>query len=625
MQNWIDQVAARPALHRLFFVLLLIVFGLAVSAGSFFTAQYNQAGNIDKELRQAAQELAEFKAAGLKTALDNHRSRLSAARESAVFQAYLQNPAPARLKQVTELFTALAASSGDIYQFRYLNAAGDEVVRIERNRPGNTPFAVEETLLQNKADRYYFTQSATLPKGSTWFSKVDLNVERGQVELPIVPTLRIASPLYDLRGFQGIVIINLYLEPLLENLTYSPSFSINLVDREGHFLIDRAPAGRSWSRYLDASGKPYPRPLEGENPAGLEHLKTAFYTQPIETVLPTADRLTLTLEPRLHTVQERVRSQNIFMLTTLGIVLVLSIPLALMLSALPTGLNERLLAAQGALKKQWETIDRFVLLTRTDHQGVITYATDAYCELTGYSKAELVGKTHALVRHPDTPAPLYQQMWTALKEGRSWQGELQNRRKDGSAYWLKMSIEPSEGGYACYMQEITYQKRVEELSITDELTGLNNRRSFNEYGPEMLAQNRRRSEGFAFLILDVDHFKKYNDTYGHEAGDRVLKSVGRALKGACKRPGDRAFRLGGEEFAVLFSYEEAEGAREFAQQVRAAIEALGIEHRANSAAQVVTASFGLALRGDDIDDYYKKADEALYEAKEGGRNRVCVR
>lgn len=97
MTGWIDAIAHRPAWHRLFFVLLLIAFGTAVSAISFLTAQYTQAGNIQKELVRGAEELARFKLSGLQTMLDNHKNRLIAAKESVIFRTFLQNPSPENL------------------------------------------------------------------------------------------------------------------------------------------------------------------------------------------------------------------------------------------------------------------------------------------------------------------------------------------------------------------------------------------------------------------------------------------------------------------------------------------------------------------------------------------------
>ncbi len=128
--------------------------------------------------------------------------------------------------------------------------------------------------------------------------------------------------------------------------------------------------------------------------------------------------------------------------------------------------------------------------------------------------------------------------------------------------------------------------------------------------------------------MDIDHFKQYNDTYGHQAGDKVLENIGKTLKSSLKRGSDFAFRLGGEEFGIIFSDLNESESSIFANLVRKNIEKLQIEHKNNSASSYVTASMGLIVQKEkDIlsdDEIYKLADDALYQAKESGRNRVVL-
>jgi diguanylate cyclase (GGDEF)-like protein len=127
--------------------------------------------------------------------------------------------------------------------------------------------------------------------------------------------------------------------------------------------------------------------------------------------------------------------------------------------------------------------------------------------------------------------------------------------------------------------------------------------------------------------MDIDHFKQYNDTYGHQMGDDVLIKVAKCLQDSLHRADDYCFRLGGEEFGLLFKSENMQSANIFSDKVRSNIEKLKIEHKHNSASEYVTASMGLICKNandiQDMDEMYKKADELLYKAKESGRNRVC--
>lgn len=162
------------------------------------------------------------------------------------------------------------------------------------------------------------------------------------------------------------------------------------------------------------------------------------------------------------------------------------------------------------------------------------------------------------------------------------------------------------------------------MAERDGLTGLYNRRSFDQRLPQLLSQARRARAAVALLLVDVDHFKPFNDHYGHQAGDQALQQVARLLQGFARRPLDMAVRLGGEEFALVLYGESAEGPQQVAEQVRQAIEQLAIAHAASPSGRVLTASLGLALSGpaESLDHLYHQADQALYRAKHAGRNRV---
>lgn len=164
---------------------------------------------------------------------------------------------------------------------------------------------------------------------------------------------------------------------------------------------------------------------------------------------------------------------------------------------------------------------------------------------------------------------------------------------------------------------------LEGLSITDALTGLANRKRLDAVLAEQMALSRRTRRPFAVVMLDLDHFKTLNDTQGHLAGDRVLVGVGGALK-RCIRTVDHAARYGGEEFVVVLVEPTLQGALDTAERMRATIEALRIS--VGDRLLSVTASVGVAqCRDDDArpEDILARADSALYEAKHGGRNRVC--
>lgn len=164
------------------------------------------------------------------------------------------------------------------------------------------------------------------------------------------------------------------------------------------------------------------------------------------------------------------------------------------------------------------------------------------------------------------------------------------------------------------------------LSREDGLTGLANRRFFNETLAREWAVAEREQQPVSLVFVDVDHFKPYNDTYGHLEGDNALRAVGKALKGMVRRPADMAARYGGEEFVLLLPNTDEEGALAVAQDVRNAIDALQIPHRSSKAARHLTVSIGLStlVPGNDnsLSTLIDQADEGVYAAKKAGRHRI---
>jgi diguanylate cyclase (GGDEF)-like protein len=170
-------------------------------------------------------------------------------------------------------------------------------------------------------------------------------------------------------------------------------------------------------------------------------------------------------------------------------------------------------------------------------------------------------------------------------------------------------------------------RRFAQLSNVDELTSLNNRRFFNTMAGAEVHRSCRENRLIGFFMLDVDFFKRYNDTYGHQRGDDVLSSIGHALSALYRRAGDQLFRLGGEEFGVMLVGRSEDEIRASAEKIRTTIEDLAIEHSGNPTAGCVTVSLGgVIARAKAVDcsieRLYKLADDALYTAKQEGRNRV---
>lgn len=277
-------------------------------------------------------------------------------------------------------------------------------------------------------------------------------------------------------------------------------------------------------------------------------------------------------------------------------------------------------------------IDKNVITSSTNAQGIITMVSEAFATISGFEKEELLGKNHNIIRHPDMPDELFKNLWSTITKGDIWRGEVKNRTKSGGYYWVDVVITPTFSlygkiiGYTAIRHDISNKKKIEEIAITDGLTQIFNRRHFDSIFPQKIKEAHRDKKNIVFVLIDIDHFKQFNDTYGHQEGDYALISIASALKSILKRPGDFVFRLGGEEFGLLFEAETAHEAEVFAVHIKNAIESLNIKHSLNSASEYVTISMGMIFilpeTVQTVSDLYKIADEMLYEAKESGRNRV---
>ncbi len=160
------------------------------------------------------------------------------------------------------------------------------------------------------------------------------------------------------------------------------------------------------------------------------------------------------------------------------------------------------------------------------------------------------------------------------------------------------------------------------------MTMLFNRRYFDMIFDKQIKIQQRAKKNLIFIMMDIDHFKQYNDTYGHQAGDDTLIAVATSLKNISKRPDDLVFRLGGEEFGILCNGMDEKEAYKFAEKSRENIQNLEIKHKKNSASDFITISIGLVVIEPafkcEMNSIYKYADEALYESKQNGRNQVSI-
>ena len=277
------------------------------------------------------------------------------------------------------------------------------------------------------------------------------------------------------------------------------------------------------------------------------------------------------------------------------------------------------------LKENIEIIDKYVVYSSSDLEGNITDVSEAFAKLYGYTKEELLGKNHSILKHPDSDRSNIAKLWKRIQNGKTYEGEFHNMDKLGKSVWVKQTILPvmdKHGNilsYRSFSEDITDKKRIEELSITDKLTGLKNRFYLDKVYARELKQAQRYNTPFCAIILDIDNFKKINDTYGHLVGDTVLVHLAKLLTNNI-RQSDMLGRWGGEEFLIFTPQTDYKAACDLAEKLR-----LLISKENFDIVGEITCSFGVGVykKEDHSTEMIKRADEALYKAKESGKNRVC--
>lgn len=290
-------------------------------------------------------------------------------------------------------------------------------------------------------------------------------------------------------------------------------------------------------------------------------------------------------------------------------------------------------------EKLRKALDEHAIVAFTDVRGVITSVNNKFCEISQYSRDELVGNTHQLINSKYHPQSYFKDMWKTISTGRIWHGEVCNRAKDGSLYWVNTTIVPfvNNSGkptqYIAIRADITERKFAEQqaqrLAYYDELTSLPNRRLLKEKLEKTLHEEEpETSSVHALLLIDLDNFKDVNDSLGHNPGDELLKQVGIRLQHQASST-QTAARLGGDEFVLLMvGVDETKAGALIkvaaqAEQIRSALsEGYNIDNQILS----VTPSIGIALfdcSEHDASEFLKQADIAMYQSKAQGKNQVC--
>lgn len=313
--------------------------------------------------------------------------------------------------------------------------------------------------------------------------------------------------------------------------------------------------------------------------------------------------------------------------------------------------TNKILEDRTLLNQYKKIIDVSTIVSKTDAKGIITYANDVFCEISGYKLNELIGKPHNIVRHSDMSQEDFKNLWKTIKSGNIWRGQIKNLKKNGEYYVVDATISPIYDAndkiveYIAIRKDITTEYdnkneletqskqileqniKLQKLASFDGLTDSYNRRALEDIFKTTLEEHINIDMDMSVIMIDLDHFKNVNDNFGHDAGDNVLTTTVFLIKNNLKKQ-DIVARYGGEEFIVLLPYTSLQDATIVAEHLRILLS----NHKFDLVGNI-TASFGVSslktINLKETSSYenimtklIKVSDENLYLSKHNGRNKV---
>ncbi|CAM3670847.1 putative diguanylate cyclase YdaM [Vibrio aerogenes CECT 7868] len=609
------------------YISYFLLFGLVIAVVSSFASYFYFYNFSEKLVEQRIKFQFERAESASRFFIEDTKRKISSLSESQVAEQYATSPINQYLLKLEDSMLNIVRSSSNIYQLRYLDEYGDEIVKIEKIQRLDAEVSIKKTEtrdLQNKYKRYYFQKTKGMHRGDYYISHLDLNNENGRIEVPYKPTLRVSTPVFDTKKntFKGIVIANMDASYMLRILTKSSELDLYLADKEG-FILSASEPDLNWSRYTRSGYT-----IRSELGQKYEHIRQngdpSIQMFDMSGIFNNGEGLKLVAKPseKLYSTLARDAIQSSFF--TLLVVMLVAIPLGAYISYTPSKNAFELQRITKTNQLYANIIDQHVPIVDTDLEGYITRCNDAICTLSGYKRRELIGKHSSIFQTDEAQPKDFSVMWRELNDGRSWKGEFHNKSKSGQSFWVSSYIIPKYNddgekiGYISVSTDITDKKNLERYSEKDTLTGLFNRSKINRILDIEQQRTQRYSIPFTLLLIDVDHFKAINDNYGHLIGDEVLKEVSNLFRFNIRQT-DYVGRWGGEEFIVVCPQTEIEEGKYVAEKLCTLIAQFDFEKVGQ-----VTVSIGVSVfeSGSGLSQVLDSADQNLYEAKESGRNRV---
>ena len=605
--------------HKLF-TIYFIVFGLLISLCGATINYYFQVNEINKSLERKASEIFKIKNENiLINAIKNMDNIIKSLANNRVVNEYITSKKSNKEDEVREIFFAIANSNNTIMQTRLLNKDGLEIIRINRDSSEEEPYIVDKSQLQNKSQRDYFKILSKMNKNEIWHSNFDLNIENGKIEVPYKPTFRIGMPIFDKDKFEGIVIINVLLNDLFRVIGNSTIFEHYIIDKNQNYIL-HPNSQFSFNKYTNIQ-----RDIKEDFPDGLESKEVFSYS--LKNILKNEDESIMFLKTKSDYKQELIKDKTNTLIIVFVLTLLLSLIMAIFVSKTPIEIQRKLYKANNRLKEFKSIIDKYVITTTTRPDSTIVEVSSAFEKISGYSKEELLGKEISIIKHPQRDKQIIKELWDTILEQKTWTGIIKNKKKNGEEYWLEQTIIPKINeenknieNFLSISVDVTDKKELEKIATIDKLTNIYNRRMLDDFLKTEIEIANRHNEDLSLIIVDIDHFKIVNDTFGHLTGDNLLTSISKIILKNIRNT-DIFGRYGGEEFLIICRKTTKENAFVLAEKLRILIKEFKFDEIGHK-----TISLGISdfQKSDTVETLFKKADTALYEAKNTGRDKSVI-
>ncbi|GLR75232.1 diguanylate cyclase [Aliivibrio sifiae] len=542
---------------------------------------------------------------------------------------FIQDPSTKNRALLESLWSLTATNYSYISQIRFIGIDGKEISRLDEQNSQIRITSIHQ--LQDKSQRDYFLYAQALEADELGFFGIDLEVEHGEVVLPPSPSLRIFTPVEVGDERKGYLFFNLNIYEIVSQLEDSLEGGdiVEFVNEEGYYLASKDT--NKTLGHLISERKKYN--LSIENPKLWESIKSQnsgvysdkesaysfikvefdgdFASRSFYLILSSPNTLTVTnLDHKLtFIIYESIMAMIV--------IIFISVLIARYIAKHRTTSLESQLALAA--------LNGMSAIVITDKNNRIIKVNEEFTRLSGWEEHEVLGLLPSIFKSGKHKKSFYSSMWETIQADGLWEGEITNKRKDGTLLTEILRIQAIcnyDGKMEYFIAsfvDITARKELEnclrELSEKDMLTQCWNRRKFESEFLAIVDEERTKSNvGKSCLaIVDIDHFKRINDEYGHDVGDKVITQVGRILNSE-SRESDFVSRIGGEEFAIIFPNTTLKEADVILNRLRVAINLYD--------GAKITISGGLTDICTNSESSYKRADLALYESKTSGRNQI---